>query len=229
MLDIHKNITSCNNCTLCNNQSPLIHNNSSAEIFWVGLSAVKTENKFDMPLAASTNSGKLLYNIETPFHSDLFYRTNLVKCLPLDDKNKIRYPITSEMKNCISNLLLEIQYFKPKLIFLLGKPVASFVLHHFGIKDFVLDNEFNYSTFIIKNTVFVPIHHPSYILVYKRKKVDIYIKGIQSMINSLCVYNKVRAIGLYPEKVFTFDQTSRNNLDKVVSYLLTTNNLTVNL
>ena len=167
---------------MCNNQSPLIHNNSSAEVFWVGLSAVKTENKFDMPLSESTNSGKLLYRIENRFNSESFYRSNLVKCLPLDDRSKIRYPVTMEMKSCFSNLTLELDYFKPKLVFLLGKPVAAFVLNKYGIKDFSLDNEFNYTVYQTENTVFVPIHHPSYILVYKRKLVELYIHGIQSII-----------------------------------------------
>lgn len=219
MLEIHKKITSCNNCTLCNNQSPLIHNNSSAEIFWVGLSAVKTESKFDMPLAASTNSGRLIYNIENIFHSDLFYRTNLVKCLPLNDKNKIRYPLSSEMKSCISNLSLEINQFKPKLIFLLGKPVAGFVLQKYGIKNFSLDSEFKYSTFQLNNTVFVPIHHPSYILVYKRKKVDIYIKEIQNIIKRSDVFNKIESKEIYFEKCYTFDIKNGNHIKQDVSFL----------
>ncbi len=185
MLEIHKTITSCKSCSLCCNQTPLIHNNSNAEVFWVGLSAVKTENMFDMPLSETTNSGKLLYRIESQFNSESFYRTNLVKCLPLDDQSKIRYPVTTEMKSCFSNLTLELDYFKPKLVFLLGKPVAAFVLNKYGIREFNLDNEFNYTVYQIENTVFVPVHHPSYILVYKRKLVELYILRIQSIIEKI--------------------------------------------
>lgn len=199
MLEIHKTITSCKNCSLCSNQTPLIHNNCSAEVFWVGLSAVKTENRFDMPLSETTNSGKLLYRIESRFNSESFYRTNLVKCLPLDDHSKIRYPVTTEMKNCFSNLTLELNYFKPKLVFLLGKPVAAFVLNKYGIRDFSLDNEYDYTVYQIENTVFVPVHHPSYILVYKRKFVETYIHGIQSIIEQ--TMQKERIFNFAPQSL----------------------------
>lgn len=206
MLEIHKRITNCTNCTLCKNQQPLIHNTESADIFWVGLSAVKSGNKYDMPLSDSTNSGKLLYKIEIDSISKSYYRTNLVKCLPLDEKNKIRYPVASEMKFCVSNLFDEIHFYKPKVVILLGKPVAGFVLKKLGVNNFNFDNEFNYQTYKINNIIFVPVHHPSYILVYKRKKVDLYIKGIQTIISKstiIPVKNK--------NKVYTVEQKLPHN------------------
>ena len=182
MIELHRNIVNCKNCCLCNNQAALIHNSKDADVFWVGLSAVKTENKYETPLSVTTNSGKLIYKIESLFPFRSFYRTNLVKCLPLDDKCKIRYPSSKEMNSCFINLNLEIDYLKPKLVFLLGKQVATFVLKEYGIKDYVLNDDFEYSTFKIKNIVLVPVHHPSYILVYKRKKIENYISGIQQRI-----------------------------------------------
>ena len=177
-------IKNCKSCELCQNQPPLVQQSSNAEIFWVGLSAVKTLNRNEMPLSINTNSGKLINTIEFFFKNKLFYKTNLVKCLPLENE-KIRYPSTKEMKDCFFHLNDEISFLKPKLIFLLGKQVASFVLKEFGIKDFSLDDEFNYSSFLINNFKFIPIHHPSFVLIYKRKKLQNYINNIENIIKGM--------------------------------------------
>lgn len=184
MLNVLNNIKSCRDCKLCNNQPPIIQPIYFADIFWVGLSAVKTTDKSDIPLSQTTNSGKLISTIEIPFQSKMFYRTNVVKCLPLENA-KIRYPTTNEMKGCFFHLRNEIQFFKPKLVFLLGKQVASFVLKEFGINAITLNDEFNYTTFSINNCLFIPVHHPSFILVYRRKKMQEYINGIGKLISRI--------------------------------------------
>jgi hypothetical protein len=51
-----------------------------------------------------------------------------------------------------------------------------------GIKDFSLYADFNYTTFCIGNQVFVPGHHPSYILVFKRKRRSEYMGAIKRII-----------------------------------------------
>jgi Uracil-DNA glycosylase len=151
------------------------------DVVWVGLSAVKATNKDETPLAVNTNSGKLIYSIEASLSDYTFHKTNLVKCLPLLGE-KIRYPSNPEMKSCYSNLELEINHLKPKIIFLLGKQVASFVLKQHNIQEIQLSDEFHYQTYSVNGILFIPIHHPSYILVYKRKMVDNYIKGIGDLI-----------------------------------------------
>jgi DNA polymerase len=115
-------ISKCKKCKLCKNQRPLLDKNNSCDIMWVGLSAKKVEdiNK-TIPLCNDTNSGKIIEKIENKLNDFRFYKTNLVKCLPLDKNNKLRYPTIEEMNSCIENLLLEINYFKPKIIFVLGK------------------------------------------------------------------------------------------------------------
>ncbi|MCE5175474.1 MAG: uracil-DNA glycosylase family protein [Bacteroidales bacterium] len=174
-------IVSCKRCDLCKNQTPLIQECSKADIFWVGLSAVKISDGQDIPLSPNTNTGKLIHSIEFFFQNKSFYKTNLVKCLPLAN-NKIRYPSAKEMTCCVSHLKDEIQSFKPKLIFLLGKQVATFVLREFGVMDYTLDEDFDYSSYSFGNTLFVPIHHPSFILVYKRKRLQEYIKSVEKII-----------------------------------------------
>ena len=182
MIDFRDNIRQCNNCTLRCNQPPLIDQNTVASVFWVGLSAVKVEDvNLSTPLSSSTNTGKLISEIELLCTSNNFYKTNIVKCLPLND-TKIRYPTKGEMKSCYHNLELEINILQPALIFLLGKQVSDFVANKFDVKFDKLDEDFNYLPFKIGNLTFIQVHHPSYILVYKRKKVDLYRQKIAQLI-----------------------------------------------
>jgi DNA polymerase len=132
-----------------------------------------------LPLSNETRSGALIEQIEIPLRRNVtFYKTNLVKCLPLKG-DKIRYPLRKEMEKCSSNFEDELDMFRPLVVFLLGKQVASFVLKKFSKQEFTLSKSFKYEQFTIGNITFIPVHHPSYILVYKRKNVDEYIGNIQ--------------------------------------------------
>ena len=173
-------IKSCTGCPLYNNQTPLLDNKSEADIIWVGLSAVKVNcTKKDTPLSAITNSGKLIAQIEQKSKRAEFYKTNLVKCLPLDN-GKIRYPKKNEMQSCCKHLKSEVSALQPKLVFLLGKQVGDFVTDNKGIK---YSENFEYEHYMKDGTIYVPVHHPSYILVYKRKQIESYINGISKIIN----------------------------------------------
>jgi uracil-DNA glycosylase len=183
MENLFNRIKKCSNCELRYNQTPLIDSEQFASVFWVGLSAVKVDDvSNDIPLSPKTNSGKLLLNIETNCNSASFYKTNLVKCLPLQD-GKIRYPNNIEMTKCLNNFLEEISIIKPKIIFLLGKQVSDFISKKLNQKFAKLDDEFSYTIFKINNITYVPVHHPSYILVYKRKYINNYINSIVELIN----------------------------------------------
>jgi len=162
---------------------PATEKEKNAEAFWVGLSAVAFSRDEDrVPLSPTTRSGALLAEIESIFEkSVIFYKTNLVKCLPLK-QNKIRYPVAHEMEKCYPNLELEISKLEPKVIFLLGKQVASFVLSKVGISNFVLDENFKY-----QDITYVPVHHPSFVLVYKRKQMTKYINQIRSVVKKKCI------------------------------------------
>lgn len=180
--DCIDDIKDCRKCNLCNNQKPLLDNPRDADVFWVGLSAVKVEDTSStIPLAKDSNTGKLISEIEDLIKSRNFYKTNLVKCLPLKDE-KIRYPSKGEMQACYSNLYSEIKILKPKFVFLLGKQVANFISKSQQREILGLSDDFNYKTYKQSNVSFIPIHHPSYILVYKRKRVDEYINGIKKIL-----------------------------------------------
>ena len=180
----------CKKCSLCINQLPLVDKRVSADIMWVGLSAKKVEDiGTAIPLSNDTNSGKLIDNIESGLGEFRFIKANLVKCLPLDEQLKLRYPTTNEMKACYSNLKQEIIKVKPKVIFLLGMNVSKFILKEIEVAINGLDNKYDYSYFRHNDIYYVPIHHPSYIHIYKRKQIDQYILGVQSIINEVYSIN----------------------------------------
>ena len=175
-------IMKCKKCNLCKNQKPLLDKNYTADIMWVGLSAKKVDDvHIDIPLAADTNSGKIIAEIENNCSFYKFYKTNLVKCLPVDENDKLRYPSKKEIESCIGNLIIEINEIKPKIVFLLGNKVSTAVGKTFELKVNGL-NEFDYEIYDKGGIGFVPIHHPSYISVYRRKFVDLYLSNIKNII-----------------------------------------------
>lgn len=119
-----------------------------------------------LSLARNANTGKILETIELELKEYSFYKTNLVKCLPLDSNKKLRYPTKKEIDMCINNLLCEISYFKPRVIFLLGNKVSSYV------EKYLKNNN------ILINSKIITIYHPSYIWIYKKKELDKYIEDI---------------------------------------------------
>lgn len=139
---------------------------------WVGLSAKKvTDISISVPLENNTNSGKIIEQIEQQIPNYNFYKTNLLKCLPLDENNKLRYPTVNEMDKCIKNLIYEIDIIKPKLIFLLGRKTYNYVYKYF--KNNNLD----------ANNIYY-IEHPSYIYVYRKRLINEYISKIVEIIKN---------------------------------------------
>ena len=83
--------------------------------------------------------------------------------IPEEQKNqKFVYRVNKDSEyfpEDISNVFLDRRY--------LGNEIVD---NHYGEKE---------------GTYYVPIHHPSYIYVYKRKRMDEYIEGIERIINQL--------------------------------------------
>lgn len=184
-LDFNQKIQPCTNkvckaCGLYLNQLPVFDVANKSHIFWVGLSAVQFDESIErLPLSPNTKSGALINEIEKPLRENVsFYKTNIVKCLPLKD-GKIRYPLEHEMEKCFPNFEHEINELSPSIVFLLGKQVATFVLKKMGIDDFILSDDFKYDVFEFGETLFIPVHHPSFILVYKRKFLNKYTSALQ--------------------------------------------------
>lgn len=175
------NIKNCRKCNLYINQLPLLDKKDHCDVMWVGLSAKKVDDiDKNYPLEENTNSGLLIKEIEDILPSLNYYKTNLVKCLPLDNKGKLRYPSTNEMNKCISNLLFEIEVTNPKIIFLLGKNVYNFISKYMNKNNIKLNLPIKY------------IEHPLYIYVYKKKYKDNYIEKVINEIKKVINMSEVK-------------------------------------
>lgn len=174
----------CSKCGLCQQQSPLLAAPKQSQVFWVGLSAKKLTYAGEGPLAATTNSGKLLERVAASCPELSFYKTNLVKGVPLDEHQRLRYPNNQEIAACFPNLEKEIEALTPKIVFLLGTKVTETVSERFKLA-FKGWEGFNYGYLQAKKVYYIPIQHPSYIWVYKRKQVEEYLASIKRLISEL--------------------------------------------
>ena len=179
-----KKILNCKKCKLYYNQKPLLDIEKKSEIMWVGLSAKEVSSDGEGPLSLKTNSGKILEKIEKELKNKLTYKTNLVKCLPLDKGNKIRYPTEEEIDSCLEHLLYEIKIISPKIIFLLGKEVYEAIAKKMKI-NLKKWNEFEYYYEKVEGIYYIPIHHPSYIHRTKKKNMQKYSNSIRKLIVEL--------------------------------------------
>lgn len=101
-------IRKCQKCGLCKNQKPLLdieNIEKNCQVFWVGLSAKKISSDTKSPLSPETNTGMVIHKIEEMYEDVSTYKTNLVKCLPLTNQKKIRYPNQKEIDSCLENLI----------------------------------------------------------------------------------------------------------------------------
>lgn len=166
-----------NRCKTCRVVTIPKKRNKKTFIMFVGLSS----KPGTVALCPMTNSGKLVCEIEKRV-TKMFnvYRTNLVKCAPLDESGKLRYPTLLEMKACLPHLLKEIDHFQPRVIVPLGGQVSKFMISNL-ISDQHFDgfaDDFRYQTFSFNSSIMLPVHHPSYIWVYRRKRVPQYIEAV---------------------------------------------------
>ena len=157
-------ITKCNRCSISCNQKPLIDKLKKSDIVFLGISAKMKETEDKMPLSENTNSGKLIKMIEERLLKEnnniSCYRSNMVKCVPINEKGKIRYPDILEIENCIDNLVYELSIVKPKVVVLLGRLVEK------HLKKKIIEKGYNTIT----------IYHPSYIHVYRKKEIEKYVE-----------------------------------------------------
>lgn len=164
MININ-NVGICRECRLCILQPPLFDKEVHADIMVVGLSAKNNVLPNTIPLDNSMKSGRivlLMENVAARFNSTI-YRTNLVKCPPMGENGKLRYPSSFEIADCFPNLLQEIDIIQPKLIVLFGKIVQSAFKNYFTSINVspqeYIENQFSYS-----GRQFYCSYHPSYIM-----------------------------------------------------------------
>lgn len=177
-------IRNCQKCNLYFNQRPLLDIEKECQVFWVGLSAKKIMSDSEKPLSPDTNTGMLIQKIEETCKGITTYKTNLVKCLPLTEQQKLRYPNKKEIDSCFGHLQDEIDWMSPRIVFLLGEKVYSSVGKKLRL-DFEKWDDFDFQYKEHNGIYYVPIHHPSHICVYKRKRMDEYIESVEKMIRKL--------------------------------------------
>lgn len=119
----------------------------------------------------STNSWKVITELEKWCQWISIYKTNLVKWVPLKD-GKIRYPNADEKKDWLQKLQDEILVVNPKVVYLFWKIVSDYIIKHLNLEKI---SDFEYKFW---NVVFILARHPSYIYIYKRKEIDNYIWDI---------------------------------------------------
>ena len=170
-------IIHCTNCQLHKNQLPASNQPIKSDIMIIGISSKKNSGtKTFSPLDISTNSGKFILQLEKSLKDKTFYKTNLIKCAPLSDDGKIRYPTNFELNSCLPHLEQEIKTVNPKIIILLGKQVTAFLSQYWSTN---LDK---YIPTMHNGMTIIPVDHPSYIMIYKRKQIKQYKNKITDLI-----------------------------------------------
>lgn len=158
----------------------------SSHVMWVGLSGKAAKGSgIHEPLSAETNSGAVISGVEEQIKTAVFYKTNLVKCAPLNKSNKTRYPTQTELKCCFRIFKSELFTSKPRVVFLLGKIVSDFIIKQFDLGQYSLDKQYEYTPMHSQGMYFIPIHHPSFIRVYRYKSLDMYQQSLISTIETL--------------------------------------------
>lgn len=180
---LQKDIVSCQECGIRRYQEPILDKDPETDdiLMFVDLAPPKVRDPHSdlaRPLTPFTPSGKILAMAEEELrqYGYSFYRTNLVKCPPLQG-DKPRYPNSYEIEMCLDNLLMEIDYYVPIAVFLLGQNVYMPVLN-------LLDEPFRnwggyyFNIYNIDGINYIPAWHPLYIDTYQKKNIPLYIEGI---------------------------------------------------
>lgn len=85
---MNRRVIECNKCQECLNQKILLDFQNNADIMIIGLSARIKKYEDEIPLDSRTRSGKIIDAFENiaQKHCMSVYRTNLVKCAPIDSE-----------------------------------------------------------------------------------------------------------------------------------------------
>lgn len=156
-------------------------------------------------LAPETRTGNIIEQIIDQLPDVDIIKTNLVKIPPIDQDGNLRYPNLDEMQAGWYELQNEITQTDPDLLVTLGQQVSLFLRSQLGVEPVKpqLPSDFSSDSYLSQSqSKILSVHHPSFIYVYHRKEIEIYIENVVISILSL-VSNKNNFInvGNYPLKV----------------------------
>lgn len=144
---------------------------SNAAIMLIGEAPGAEESVVEEPFVGQ--AGRMLDKLLLAAGLDRssIYVSNLVKCRPTVGKRN-RPPSSKEIKECRGWILKEIDAVKPKVMFTLGK-LPTFNL--LSLKS--TDKLTNYigKEFAFEGGVIIPNYHPSFLMQYGKKEIDLAI------------------------------------------------------
>jgi len=153
-------------------------------ILFVGLS-----NKPGTPeLSVNTATGKVIREITEKLPGIDVHKTNATRHAPLDARGKLRYPTQSELESAFPILRRKIEKIRPAVIVSLGNIASRFLMDRLGIKKkgsglnpvFIYQAHTNSTGLIL-----LPIHHPSFVLIYRRTHLKNYVNNVAQTLRLL--------------------------------------------
>lgn len=158
LLDIAKEVSTCEMCSLCQNRSRTVFGsgNPNADVVFLGEAPGKDEDESGLPFVG--RAGKLLTKMieSIGLIRDEVYIANVVKCRPEDNRN----PTVGEASVCMEYLHRQLEIIQPKVIVVLGKVAAgSLTLTDLPMKEYRAMNPR-----VIGTRTFIYTYHPAYLL-----------------------------------------------------------------
>jgi len=149
-------------------------------VLFVGLSAKPATSA----LCHGTNTGNVISAIESAIQPLRTLRTNLVREPPLNQCGKLRYPNAEEKSAGLQALFGEIGTLRPAVVVALGVEVSRVILRGMcGDQSFSgFGNSYDYSVAAVGRIRVIPVHHPSFVCIYRRKTLDSYTKAVADVV-----------------------------------------------
>lgn len=157
-------IKKCKKCSHLKNYKPIFSPIINTQVLIIGQAPGKKENELSSPFVGP--AGKKLFfwfqKIGLPEEEirKNFYITQVIKCY----LGSNRMPKAQELKNCLPYLYSEIEFLKPKLIIPIGILAIKAILGEKKIEEVIG------KTFKLKNSIVIPLPHPSGANVWLNKK-----------------------------------------------------------
>lgn len=168
----------CNACGLCSTRNNSVpgEGHSQARLMFVGEGPGETEDLEGRPFVG--RAGDLLNQalVRANLDREDVFITNVVKCRPPGNRN----PTTEEMQSCSPYLTKQIATINPKLIVLLGKVAAEFLLQ----RPVKITKENGKLDFLTGGTCVMTVLHPAYVLRNQQPEVrESFFRAIQDARN----------------------------------------------